>query len=118
MPHNNSARKRLRKNETRRLRNRARTTELKSLRKKLLRAVHDGHQAEAATLYRTVTQRLDQAASLRTIHPNAAARTKSRLAAALAKGPAIAATGDAAPKAKAKAPKAKPAAAKAPAAKV
>jgi small subunit ribosomal protein S20 len=80
MPHNLSAKKRLRQNEVRRVRNKARTSELKTLRKKLLRAVHDGQKQEAEALYRDLSKHLDQAASLRTIHKNAAARTKSRIA--------------------------------------
>lgn len=91
MPHTQSAKKRLRQNEERRTRNKMRTTELKSLRKKILRAVHDGQPAEAQTLYRQLTKRLDQASSLRTIHPNAAARAKARLARVIAGGPAAAA---------------------------
>jgi small subunit ribosomal protein S20 len=80
MPHNASAKKRLRKSEDRRVRNKSRLTELKTIRKKLLRAIHDKQTVEAETLYRSLTQRLDQAAHLSTIHKNAAARVKSRLA--------------------------------------
>jgi small subunit ribosomal protein S20 len=80
MPHNLSAKKRLRQNEVRRLRNKARASELKTIRKKLLRAIHDGQKQEAEVLYKDLSQRLDQAASVRTIHKNAAARTKSRIA--------------------------------------
>ena len=80
MPHNNSAKKRMRQNEARRLRNKSRLTELKTIRKQLLRAVHDGEKPQAEELYRTLTKRLDQAASLRTIPKNSASRAKSRLA--------------------------------------
>jgi small subunit ribosomal protein S20 len=80
MPHNNSARKRMRKNEVRRVRNKARLTELKTLRKQLLRALHDKEQGKAEGLYVELTKRLDQAASVRTIHKNAADRTKARIA--------------------------------------
>lgn len=91
MPHTQSAKKRLRQNEERRLRNKARTTELKTMRKQILRAVHDGQKDQAQTLYRAFTAGVDQAASLRTIHPNAAARAKSRMALVIAGGPAAAA---------------------------
>lgn len=91
MPHTQSAKKRLRQNEERRLRNKARTTELKTMRKQILRAVHDGQKDQAETLYRAFTAGVDQAASLRTIHPNAAARAKSRMARVIAGGPAAAA---------------------------
>jgi small subunit ribosomal protein S20 len=80
MPHNLSAKKRLRQNEVRRLRNKARASELKTIRKKLLRAIHDGQKQDAESLYKDLSKRLDQAASVRTIHKNAAARTKSRIA--------------------------------------
>jgi small subunit ribosomal protein S20 len=80
MPHNLSAKKRLRQNEVRRLRNKARASELKTIRKKLLRAIHDGQKQEAESLYKDLSKRLDQAASVRTIHKNSAARTKSRIA--------------------------------------
>ena len=85
MPHNNSAKKRLRQNETRRVRNKDRLTELKTLRKQLLRAVHDGKADEAKSLYQTVSKRLDQAASVNTIHKNTASRSKARLAKLIAK---------------------------------
>ena len=67
MPHTLSAKKCLRQNEERRLRNKDRTTEIKSIRKRLLRAVHDGHKEEAQTLYRQFSKRIDQAAVLNTI---------------------------------------------------
>jgi small subunit ribosomal protein S20 len=91
MPHTQSAKKRLRQSEDRRIRNKTRTTELKTIRKRLLRAVHDGQKQEAETLYRDLSKRLDQAASINTIHPNAAARTKARMARVIAGGPAAAA---------------------------
>ena len=83
MPHTRSAAKRHRQSEDRRIRNKDRLTELKSIKKRIVRAVHDGQKAEAETLYREVTKALDQAASRKTIHKNAAARTKSRLAKAI-----------------------------------
>src|SRR4051812_35235418 len=91
MPHTQSAAKRLRQNEVRRIRNKDRTTEIKSLRKRILRAVHDGQKPEAEQLYREFSQRLDQAAGQRTIHPNAAARSKARIARVITGGPAAAA---------------------------
>ncbi len=80
MPHNNSARKRMRKNEVRRVRNKDRLTELKTIRKQILRALHDKEQSKAEGLYVQLTKRLDQAAANKTIHKNAAARAKSRIA--------------------------------------
>jgi small subunit ribosomal protein S20 len=80
MPHTPSAKKRLRQNEVRRIRNQSRMTEIKTIRKQFLRALHDGLKPEAERIYRELSRRLDQAASLNTIHRNAAARVKSRLA--------------------------------------
>jgi small subunit ribosomal protein S20 len=80
MPHTASAAKRLRQNLQRRTRNRSRATELKTIEKKVLRALNDGKKDEAATAYRELTKRLDQAAALNVIHRNAAARTKARFA--------------------------------------
>ncbi len=85
MPHNISAAKRLRKNETRRVANKARLTELKSIRKQIERHVHDGQADQAKTLYSAFVKRLDQAASVNTVHKNTASRLKSRLALAIAK---------------------------------
>ncbi len=75
MPHTKSAKKRLRQNGERRVRNKNRTTEIKTLGKQILRAVHDGQPDEAKKLYTQFTQRLDQAASQRVIHANAASRS-------------------------------------------
>lgn len=91
MPHNNSARKRLRKNETRRVNNKTRLTELKSIRKRLERHLHDGEVDKAKAVYVTFTKRVDQAVSVNTVHKNTASRLKSRLALAIAKPPKAAA---------------------------
>ena len=80
MPNNPSAAKRLRQTEKRRLNNKARKTELKSITKKILRAVHDGKQDEAQELYVRFTKRVDQASANNVLHKNAASRAKARLA--------------------------------------
>jgi len=80
MPHTASASKRLRQNHVRRTRNRARSTELKTIEKHLLRALSDSKPDEAKVVYRQLTKRLDQAAANNVIHKNHASRTKSRLA--------------------------------------
>jgi small subunit ribosomal protein S20 len=85
MPHNISAAKRLRKNETRRVANKSRLTELKSIRKQLERHLHDGQLDQAKEVFSTFSKRVDQAASVNTLHKNTASRLKSRLALALAK---------------------------------
>lgn len=86
MPHTRSAAKRLRQSEERRSRNKARATEIKTLKKGIVRAVHDGKKEEAESLYRTYTKRLDQAASGSSLHRNTAARAKSRTARLIAAG--------------------------------
>ncbi len=108
MPHTRSAAKRHRQSEERRIQNKDRTTELKTIKKRITRAIHDGKKDEAETLYRDLSKRLDQAASVNTIHKKTASRQKSRVALAIAKG-APAPAAKTAPKAKA----AKPAAPKA-----
>ena len=84
MPHTRSAAKRHRQSEERRIRNKDRLTEIKTLKKRIQRAVHDGLKTEAEGLYREVTKALDQAASVNTIHKNTVARAKSRMAKAIA----------------------------------
>ncbi|GDY11973.1 30S ribosomal protein S20 [Planctomycetota bacterium] len=91
MPHTESAKKRLRQNEKRRLRNKARTTELKSVRKQVQRALHDGQPDQAAESARLLTKKVDQAAAKGTVHKNKAARWKSRIAKAVNKAKATAA---------------------------
>ena len=85
MPNTHSAKKALRKNIRRRLRNRSDRTELRNVLKKC-RTAAVGTDAEAATTaFRTAVKELDKAASKNLIHKNTAARLKSRLAKLLAK---------------------------------
>ena len=80
MPNNASAAKRVRQNEKRRIRNKDRKTELKTIAKKIERAIHDGEQALAADLLKRYSKRIDQAASKNVLHKNAASRRVSRMA--------------------------------------
>lgn len=80
MPNSASAAKRLRQNEKRRVRNKMRKTELKTIAKKIDRAINDGNQAEASDLLKRFSKRIDQAASHNILHKNAANRRKSRMA--------------------------------------
>ena len=76
MPNLRSAKKRMRQGDKRRLRNKAQRSTLRTA----LKRVHTaGTGAEAQEAFRTVEQLLDRAARKRLIHPNMAARTKSRL---------------------------------------
>ena len=69
--------KRNRQNETRRLRNKAVRSELKTREKAVLAAADAGEPTEE--LLRLAQKRLDSAASKGVIHRNEAARRKSRL---------------------------------------
>ena len=79
MPNNASAQKRLRQNVVRRAKNRA----AKSVLRKSIRAVREavaaGDIGQAEASFRTAAKRLDQAGAQKLIHPNKAARHKSRL---------------------------------------
>jgi small subunit ribosomal protein S20 len=81
MPNTTSAKKRLKQSLVRRARNRSTKSEIKTQYKKVLTAVKEGSVEQAETEFRTAARVLDQAAAKRTIHRNAAARTKSRLSA-------------------------------------
>jgi small subunit ribosomal protein S20 len=80
MPHTESAKKRLRQSEKRRLRNRDAKKEIKDQVKQFLKAVQGGNREEMQKEYQLVSRRLDKAGAKRTIHPNKAARRKARLA--------------------------------------
>ena len=90
MPNTASAKKALRQNRQRRLRNRSQRSALRTAIKKC-RASAGTQEAEAA--FRLAVKKLDQAAAKRLIHPNTAARTKSRLSKFLKKAKASASAG-------------------------
>lgn len=78
MPNIKSAKKRMRTNQVRAERNKHARSRLRTAIKK----VRQAETPEAATdALRAATSLLDRAASKRLIHPNKAARTKSRLTA-------------------------------------
>ena len=81
MPHSASAKKRLRQNLRNRERNRAAKTEIKTQIRKVLESIRGGDVTGAKESLRTVAKKVDQAASKRIVHPNRAARIKSRLSA-------------------------------------
>lgn len=83
MAHSLSAKKRIRQNLTRRLRNRARKHILKTLTRKFLASVASGDAAQAEQQFRTCSRMFDRVAAKGTIHKKAAARHKSRMAAKL-----------------------------------
>lgn len=79
MAHSVSARKRIRQNETRRLRNKAQRSAFRSEVKKLLTMARKGDVAGARKHMPLAVRQIDKAAKTNAIHANAAARYKSRL---------------------------------------
>lgn len=80
-----SALKKNRQDLKRRLRNRAHASRLRSQIKKMRQALQGGEAAAAAGMMNETVALVDRTAKHGVIHRNAAARTKSRLARALAK---------------------------------
>jgi small subunit ribosomal protein S20 len=81
MPNSKQAAKRLRQDERRRLANKATRSAMRTAMKRVLKAETPEQRAE---LLPAAVQRIDKAAKKRVLHPNAAARIKSRLAKRLA----------------------------------
>ena len=79
MPNTASAKKRLRQNESRRERNRATKSNIRTQMKKVIQAATSGDLSKAEAEFRLAAKRLDRAGARQVIHPNAAARHKSRL---------------------------------------
>ena len=79
MPNTKNAKKDLRQNRTRRLRNRSSRTSLRTVIKNARIAATGDDQEAAQSAFRLAVKRLDQAAAKHLIHKNKAARTKSRL---------------------------------------
>ena len=75
-----SSTKRIRQNLARNERNRGQRSALRTQLKKLEAAMKAGDPAKAREELEAAEKRLDKAAKKRVIHPNAAARKKSRLA--------------------------------------
>ncbi|KPK84188.1 MAG: hypothetical protein AMJ81_06260 [Phycisphaerae bacterium SM23_33] len=80
MAHSKSARKRIRQNIIRRLRNRRRKDRVKDSIRAFEAAVAAGQPDQAADRLKEAYKRLDKVAAQGAIHKNAAARKKSRLA--------------------------------------
>jgi len=78
--HSLSAKKRIRQNAKRRGHNRWRKDQIKEAIRAFEQAVHDGNADQAAEQLKLCYQRLDRVAAKGTIHKNAAARQKARLA--------------------------------------
>ncbi|GIW78670.1 MAG: 30S ribosomal protein S20 [Gemmatales bacterium] len=80
MPHTRSAKKRLRQNVKRRLYNRSNKRAIKTQIKKVLAALETGEAEQVQKEFRLAVKKLDKAAARRILHPNTAARKKSKLA--------------------------------------
>jgi small subunit ribosomal protein S20 len=79
MPHTPSAGKRLRKAEKRRRQNRAAAKKIKTQRRTVAEALAGTDAAKTTTEIKNTQAMLDRAATKGYIHPNKAARLKSRL---------------------------------------
>jgi small subunit ribosomal protein S20 len=80
MPHTPSAKKSLRQDAKRRLRNRAAKKSIKIQLKKLTEPAKDASLDSLQMELKVAIRKLDKAAAKRIIHPNTAARKKSQLA--------------------------------------
>lgn len=80
MAHSLSAKKRVRQNASRRVRNRARKSMVKTQIKSLEAAITAGDVNKAQEQFKSLTKKLDKISTTSTLHKNTAARMKSRMA--------------------------------------
>ncbi len=80
MANNLSQEKRNRQNDTRRLRNKAIKSELRTRERAALEAAETGDAEATAEALRLAQRRIDRAAAKGVLHPNNAARRNARLA--------------------------------------
>ena len=85
MPHTKSAVKRVRQNERRRLRHKARRSATRTQIKKFLAAAEAGGRELAEKEFRLAVSAVDKAAKAGIFHRNKAARLKAKLAARLSR---------------------------------
>ena len=79
-----SAEKRIELSAKQRARNRAQRSQMRGAVREVRQAVADGDQAKAQELLASTLSLVDVTAKKKVVHPNAAARTKSRLTRAVA----------------------------------
>ncbi len=79
MANSPQAKKRARQAEDRRLRNASRRSMMRTYVKKVIKAIASGDQSAAEQAYRVAVPVIDRTARKGLIHPNKAARHKSRL---------------------------------------
>jgi small subunit ribosomal protein S20 len=80
VPTSLSAKKRVRQNAKRRIVNRARKSQIKTLTRQFESAVAAGNVETAGERFKAVSRKLDKTAATSTMHKRTAARKKSRLA--------------------------------------
>jgi small subunit ribosomal protein S20 len=85
MPTTKSATKRLRQSQEKRVQNRSVKRSIKTQYRKVVEAADAGNVEQAEKELQEAAKQLDRAGSRHIIHPNAAARTKSRLSARIKK---------------------------------
>jgi small subunit ribosomal protein S20 len=83
MPNTSSAKKRMRQDAVRRIRNRSTKSTLRTQLRKVRAAIAAKKVDESEAEFKTLVRKLDQAANRNVIHANSAARTKSRLSSAV-----------------------------------
>ena len=83
MPNTSSAKKRMRQDAVRRTRNRSTKSILRTQLRKVREAITAKDDEKSQTEFRTLVTKLDKAASHNVIHPNRAARIKSRVSRAI-----------------------------------
>ena len=83
MPNTSSAKKRMRQDAVRRTRNRSTKANLRSQLRKVRAAISEKKLDESVAEFKTLVTKLDKAAGRNVIHANVAARTKSRISAAI-----------------------------------
>jgi small subunit ribosomal protein S20 len=81
MANTDSARKRIRQNEKRTLRNRARRSRVRSFLRKVETAIAGGDEAKARAAFQAAQPELHRAATKGVLHDNTVARKLSRLSA-------------------------------------
>jgi small subunit ribosomal protein S20 len=83
MPNTTSAKKRMRQDAVRRARNRSTKSSLRTQVRKVREAIKAKDMDKSQTEFRLLVKKIDKAATHKVIHANTAARTKSRLSAAI-----------------------------------
>lgn len=84
MAHTKQAKKRIRTDEKRRLRNRVKSSAMKTVIKKVTQAVEAGDRDTAAATLPMAHKLIDKAGKSRIVHPNKASRMKSKLSRSVA----------------------------------